>query len=98
MHPELDIEGYIDFLRECIPNAVKVFTNGNCTSFAMLLEQRFPGGTVMHNIDHSTYLYNGHHYDVTGIVSAPKGTKPLMSWGPWLVKSLMKNNYTDDFK
>lgn len=88
-----EIEDFIELFRESVPNAVEVYTQGNCTSFAMILSEAFHGGTVCHNISHATFEYKGLHYDITGQVEKPKGTMPLTEYSPMEIRSLMKNRY-----
>lgn len=53
--------------------------SGNCYYFALILKDRFPGGTVYYDVidGHFVYLYNGRYYDWTGIIE-PKGY--LVEW------------------
>lgn len=52
---------------------------GNCYYFALILRDRFPGGTIYYDAiyGHFLYLYQGNYYDWTGEVQ-PKGH--LVDW------------------
>ena len=66
MYFEDTIIDYIDLVRDSVPEAIKIFTEGNCGSFARMLNKTFPGGKILHNIDHAVYEYHGNYYDITG--------------------------------
>lgn len=85
-----EILKYIEFLRDCIPNAEHIFLNGKCVQFAMLLDERFNGGTILYNGVHACFEYNGTCYDITGDIEKPKGSIPLTKYGPWMMYQLMK--------
>lgn len=87
------VEDFIEHIRDCVPNAIEVFTKGNCTSFAILLAKAIPGGKVLHNLDHAVYEYNGHCYDITGEVPKPKNAIPIEEYGIIQIVSLLRNNY-----
>lgn len=52
---------------------------GNCYYFAVILEARFPGGTICYDLvmGHFVYLYKGKYYDWEGEVI------PLKEPVPW---------------
>lgn len=62
------VEVYCAFMRKAVPNAVEVFTKGNCFMFAALLDDRFPGGRIVDDGDHAAYIYKGRCYDITGAI------------------------------
>lgn len=88
-----EIENFISIIRDSVPNAVEVYTRGNCTSFARILEITFPGGRVMHNISHACYKYAGLCYDITGNIKEPKNSRPIEDFGIRQIMTLTKNNY-----
>lgn len=53
--------------------------DGNCYYFAIILNDRFPGGTIFYDVTygHFVYFYNNEYYDWTGCIS-PKGK--LIKW------------------
>lgn len=65
---EDEILDFIDVVRDAVPNAVEVFTQGNCGSFALILAKAFPGGTIKYIIKngHTIYEYGPEWYDITG--------------------------------
>lgn len=84
---------FIELFRNSVPNAKEIFMKGNCTSFARILSIAFPGGQVLHNIDHAVYEYHGLCYDITGEVEKPKGALPIEEYGLEMILELTKNNY-----
>ena len=88
-----EILEYIEFMREYIPNAVEVFTNGNCVGFAMMLERKFPGGEVLDNLSHACYRYNKVCYDITGQIVMPQGSRPIEQYGIRKIYQLLKPKY-----
>lgn len=87
-----EILSFIELVQDSVPNAIEVFTKGNCTSFALMLATAFPGGRVLHNIDHAVYEYNGFEYDITGHVSLENGMR-IEEYGVLEIKNFLKNNY-----
>ena len=70
----------IELISDSFDGAVKVYTNGSCVKFAMLLEYFHPGGEVLYDLNHAIYEYNGVCYDITGMVE--KGShRPLKEFG-----------------
>ena len=53
--------------------------NGNCYYFAVILQERFPGGIIYYDVidGHFLYFYNENYYDWVGIV---KPTGVLIDW------------------
>lgn len=53
--------------------------SGNCYYFALILQDRFPGGKILYDVinGHFVYWYNGSYYDWTGKVN-PDGV--LVDW------------------
>jgi hypothetical protein len=86
-----EILDYIEFLRDCIPNAEHIFLNGKCVQFAMLLDTHFNGGTILYDGGHACFEYNGFCFDVSGEIKKPKGAIPLSDYKPWMMHQLMKN-------
>jgi hypothetical protein len=87
-----EILEYIEFLRDCIPNAKEVFLNGHCVQFAMLLDTHFPGGTILYQDGHACFEYKETCYDVTGNIEKPKNAIPITEYGPWMMYQLMKSS------
>ena len=87
------IEEYLEIIREGVPNAVEIFTKGNCITIPLLLKITFPGGIVLHNIDHACYQYNGICFDINGNIKKPKNSKPISEYDIVKIRSLLKNNY-----
>lgn len=85
-----EIENFIKIIRDSVPNAIQVYTEGNCTSFARILEIAIPGGKVMHNISHSCYKYKGLCWDITGNIKEPKGSIPIEEYGIRKIMTLTK--------
>ena len=53
--------------------------NGNCYYFALILDDRFPGGTIYYDViyGHFIYQYKGKYYDWSGETN-PNGY--LVDW------------------
>lgn len=66
---EQKILSYIELVRSSVPNAVEVFTQGNCGSFARMLLYAFPEGEILKYLDDHFVFHSGRHiYDITGNV------------------------------
>ncbi len=97
---EDEIIDYIELVRSAVPDAVEVFTNGNCGPFALMLMKTFPGGEIKNFIDgHRVYEYQGQFYDINGILENDKykyeDAIPIITTGKDLDKALLllKPNY-----
>lgn len=67
---EQKILSFIDLVRSSVPNAVEVFTQGNCGSFARMLLYAFPEGKIYEYLkDHFVFEHGGLLYDITGEVT-----------------------------
>lgn len=60
---------FIELIQRAVPNAIEVFTKGNCGSFALILAKAFPGGEIKDLKGHIIYEIDKQWYDITGIVS-----------------------------
>lgn len=67
-----EILSFIKLIRLSFKDAAKVYTEGSCLYFSMILEYVFPGGQILWNEDHSLYEYREICYDITGEVKKTK--------------------------
>ena len=83
MYFEDTILDYIELVRNSVPDAVEVFTQGNCGPFALMLLKTFPGGEILNNVDHTIYEYHGEWYDITGKIPNGKYNNmiPIIEYG-----------------
>ncbi len=97
MYFEDTILDYIELVRNSVPNAVEVFTQGNCGPFALMLMKTFPGGEILNlEIGHRVYQYHGNIYDITGIINDKYDwdtTIPILDYGLDKAMQLLKPNY-----
>lgn len=98
MYFEDEIIDYIELVRSAVPNAVEVFTQGNCGAFALMLMKTFPGGEIENfSCGHRVYSYRGQSYDITGALwdgekyknPAYKNPEPIIKTGKDLNKGLL---------
>ena len=67
---EQEILSFIKLVRDAVPNAVEVFTEGNCGSFARMLLYVFPEGKLLYYKPRHFVFEMGHSiYDITGVVN-----------------------------
>ena len=64
----IHINRIISLLRESIPNAVEIYTKGNCFKFALLMCSIVKEGDIYYDEHHATYHFKGKFYDITGEV------------------------------
>jgi hypothetical protein len=88
-----DIEDFLEILREGVPDAVNVFTMGNCATVVLLLAKAFPGGEVYHDTGHLYYVYNKLAYDIQGNVEISDSAERVRDLGVIQIRQLLKNNY-----
>ncbi len=100
MHSVQTIEDYISFMRANIPNAIEIFTSGNCGGFARMLDKMFHGGEIHHNICHAVWYFNEEYYDITGRITKEQlespmysGMRPIMDMGLDKAIEILKPRY-----
>jgi hypothetical protein len=60
---------FIKLIRESCPDLqVKIFTEGACYQFYLILKHRFPQAAAYYDNDHVITYIDGHFYDITGEV------------------------------
>lgn len=70
---------YIDLVKSSVPNAEKVFTQGNCGSFARMLLFTFPDGRILYDQpNHFLFEFDKIIYDITGNVNGKYDYKKLI--------------------
>lgn len=100
MFSEQEIIDYIELVRDSVPNAIEIFTKGNCGSFSLMLMKTFPGGEIKNLVGgHLIYEYNDQWYDITGAIPNRKykyeDAEPIIRSGKDLYKAirLLKPRY-----
>lgn len=74
-----EILSFIDLIRSSVPNAIEVFTEGNCGSFSRMLLYAFPEGRIMYlQPRHFVFEYEHSIYDITGCVNKEYDYKKLI--------------------
>jgi len=87
-----DILAFIKRIRESFPNAVKVYSQGSCIQFALILKQAYSKGEVCWNEDHGAYFFNDHYYDITGEIENDDFI-PLSEYDILQVDNILKLRY-----
>lgn len=60
---------FIKLIRESCPEwQIKIFTEGACYQFFLILQNRFPQAVPYYDGDHVITYIDGHYYDITGEV------------------------------
>lgn len=76
---EQEILSFIELVRNSVPNAIEVFTEGNCGSFARMLLYAFPEGKILYIYPRHFVFECGHSiYDITGEVNGQYDYKKLI--------------------
>lgn len=68
---EDEVVDFIELMQRAVPNAIEVFTCGNCGPFALILSKAFPGGEIKYipKAGHAVYEYRSQWYDITGQIT-----------------------------
>lgn len=96
MYFEDTILDYIELVRNSVPNAIEVFTKGNCGPFSLMLLKTFPGGEIKELFGHRLYEYKGNWYDITGKVKTDYNYQdaiPILDLGLDKAIQLLKPKY-----
>lgn len=87
------IETFIAYIRRYVPNAVELFTEGECIGFAMILKSVFRQGTIMFDHSHAVFKLHDRHYDITGHIANDKLSPnliPFVDFGILLMDKWLK--------
>ena len=73
-----EILQFIELIRDSVPKAVEVFTQGNCGNFGRILLFTFPEGKILYYLrDHIVFELGHSIYDITGCVNGQYDYKKL---------------------
>ena len=88
----------IRLIRESFPDAEKVYTQGGCVRFALILKKVYPQGDIMWNEDHAVFRLEEHYYDITGEVEKSNFENRLVDRGILEIKRLLELSYQKPIK
>lgn len=94
---EQEILDYIELIRDAVPNAIEVFTQGNCGSLALILSCPF-NGEIKDLYGHIIFEYKGIWYDITGVVETDYKYEEAISLnelGVYDLSRRLKNRYNE---
>lgn len=57
----------IELIRDSFDDSVKVYTQGSCVKFAMILKQIYPEGVILWEPDHTIFKYENNYFDINGV-------------------------------
>jgi len=66
------IEKFIESIRNSFEDSIKVYTQGSCYEFYLILKQVFPKAIAYYNEDHVITRIGNKYYDITGEVKKEK--------------------------
>lgn len=88
-----EILSFIELIRNSFEESEKVYTNGSCIQFALILNRVFPGGKILYDGNHAIYEKGKSCFDITGEVK--KGSHvDLFEYGYLAVYRLFQLKYT----
>lgn len=61
-----EILNFITLIRESHPLMIKIYTNGSCLNFYLILRKLWPEAVPYFNIDHILTKIDDKFYDITG--------------------------------
>lgn len=82
---------FISLIRNSHELISKIFTNGSCLYFALILKNRFPSAQIYYNSDHVITKISDRYYDITGEVHPREFYLPISKYGKNVIKSLLHN-------
>jgi len=57
----------IQLIRDSFTGSEKVYTQGSCVKFAMILKHIYPQGNILYHSSHAIFEYDGKSYDINGL-------------------------------
>ena len=82
---DLEILKTIGLIRESFDDSVKVFTEGSCVKFCMILQHLYPDGSILYDMNHAIFQYGHNCFDINGYTTKTLNHIPLEAYG--LLKS-----------
>lgn len=89
----IQILSVIKSIRESFPAASKVYTEGSCIQFAIILNTIWPKGVVLYDCNHAIFEYDNMTFDINGIAKKEEGHIPIMEYGLVALNNLLKLEY-----
>jgi hypothetical protein len=83
----------IKSIRDSFNDSVKVYTQGSCVKFAMILKTIFPKGEILYNLNHAVFELDGNCYDVQGIAKKEKNHIRIEEYGILHAYKIMNLKY-----
>lgn len=88
--PSTAVEKVIQRIRESFSEAERIYTQGACVQFALILATIFPGGRILYDIDHAIYEYDGRCYDIRGQALKTSAYVPIEEYGISMLSDMLK--------
>ena len=87
-----EVLNLIKLIRESFPDAEKVYTQGSCVQFCLILNSVYPQGEIYWN-GHASFKLNGHFYDITGEISGEDFNVKLIDCGIMQINQILQLRY-----
>lgn len=71
----------IELIRTSFDDSIKVYTQGSCVKFSMILKHIYPSGRILYDLNHSIFEYNGNYFDINGFAEKSINHIPLENYG-----------------
>ncbi len=68
-------------IRDSFDDSVKVYTEGSCVKFAMILLEVYPTGKILYDMSHAIFEINGNCYDINGFAKKTERHIPIEEYG-----------------
>lgn len=91
----IEILKLITLIRESFDDSVKVYTQGSCVRFALILKHIYPQGEILWDESHALFELDGFCYDVTGDVQPSTHHIPIQDYGLLKLYGLFKLKYSE---
>ncbi len=83
----------IERIRTSFGESEKVYTQGSCIKFSMILLEIYPKGKILYDSDHAIFELDGKCYDITGEVAKTENHIPIEEYGLLKAYDLMNMKY-----
>ena len=81
LDPYTHILKTIELIRTSFNGSERVYSNGSCIKFCMILLHIYPKGKILYDLNHAIFEYDNRFYDINGFTKREKNHIPLEDYG-----------------
>ena len=96
LDPYTHILKTIELIRTSFKGSERVYSNGSCIKFCMILLHIYPKGRILYDLNHAIFEYDNRFYDINGFTKREKTHIPLEDYGLLQAHNSMNLMYKEE--